>query len=800
MTGDSGSSDGGGAAEPPEREADEGLRRHSGLAGKLAANARGRLRSFANMRHSLGVRLLNSVLLFSACVTLILTLVQLYLGYRSDVSVLELQLQQISNSYLDSIAEGLWTLDEKQVRLQLTGILRLPAIRAVEVREARTAGNPLVMRLGEKSVSSALTREYPLHYNVQGQNMQIGTLWVRASLADVYHRALNAALVILVSQAATIFFVSLFIVYIFHQLVTRHLFAIASYVDSYRISDPPSPLRLRRPPGRQEDELQRVVTAFNTLSDDLQIAYRSVRDVNQQLAQDVAARRQAEAVLREREARIRRLIEANIIGIFIFTSEGRIIEANDAFLKMVGYGHEDIASGRIRWTDLTPPEVLDREAPLIQERKITGRLQPFEKEYFRKDGSRVPVLIGVASFEEGRDDGVAFVVDLTERKRAEEALRQSEERFRTLVQFSFDVYWESDAQHRFIRQEFAEGLADVPALGSEIGKTRWEVPYLEPDAEAWRKHRETLDAHLPFRDFELARPAPDGGKRYVSVSGLPVFDETGRFVGYRGVGRHITERKRAEQTLHDVQTELAHANRIAAMGQLTASIAHEITQPIAATVTNAQAALRWLDVPDLEEVRRALGRIVNDGSLAGEIIGRVRGLAKKAPPRKEALAINEAILEVIALLRGEVVKHGISVQAQLVEGLPLIHGDRVQLQQVILNLIINAVEAMSGVSEGARDLLISTARAEPDGVLVAMRDSGPGLAPTTRERLFDPFFTTKPGGLGLGLSICRSIIEAHGGRLWASTNEPRGAVLQFNLPAGRDQTAPAEQVGQFPVV
>jgi PAS domain-containing protein len=182
----------------------------------------------------------------------------------------------------------------------------------------------------------------------------------------------------------------------------------------------------------------------------------------------------------------------------------------------------------------------------------------------------VPVLIGGATFEEGGNQGVGFVLDLSERERAEEALRNSEERFRTLVQFSFDVYWESDAQHRFIYPEFAEGLADPPAPGSEIGKTRWEVPYLEPDAEAWRKHRETLEAHQPFRDFELARPAADGGKRYISVSGLPVFDKAGRFIGYRGVARHITERKRAEQALRDMQMELAHANRVATMGQLSA--------------------------------------------------------------------------------------------------------------------------------------------------------------------------------------------------------------------------------------
>ena len=510
---------------------------------------------------------------------------------------------------------------------------------------------------------------------------------------------------------------------------------------------------------------------------------------------------QLQSDIEERDRKIRRLVDSNIIGIIIWEVEGRILEANDEFLRMVGYDREDLISGRLHRTELTPPDWRDRDARTVAELKRIGTAQPFEKEYVRKDGSRVPVLIGGAMFQEGTSQGVGFVLDLSARKRAEQALRQSEERFRTLVQFSFDVYWETDAQHRFVHQEFAESLSDAPASGSEIGKTRWEVPYLEPDAEAWRKHRETLDAHLPFRDFELARPGPDGSKRYVSVSGLPVFDEAGRFVGYRGVGRHITERKRAEEALRTAQAELTHANRVATMGQLTASVAHEVSQPIAATVLNAQAALRWLGAqpPNLSEVRQILGQITDDGKRAGDVIGWIRALIKKAPPRKESLEINEAIREVIVLTRGEAVQNGVSVRTQLSDGLPRIRADRVQLQQVILNLIINAVEAMSGTSDG-KELLISTAADNSNGVLVSLRDNGPGLDPAILAHLFDAFYTTKASGLGMGLSICRSIIEAQGGRIWAGANEPRGAVFHFNLPVEREEAIAVEYAGPVSAV
>jgi PAS domain S-box-containing protein len=375
--------------------------------------------------------------------------------------------------------------------------------------------------------------------------------------------------------------------------------------------------------------------------------------------------------LEEREAKIRRLVDANIIGVLISDIEGQIVEANDAFLDMVGYTRDDVASGRLRWTVMTPAEWQAASERAAAQVKATGACEVFEKEYFRKDGSRVPVLVGAAAVGRTQSESIAFVPDQTERKRAETEARESERRYR------------------------------------------------------------------------------------------------------------------------EAQMELAHANRVATMGQLAASIAHEVTQPIAAAFTNAQAALRWLGTqpPDLGEVGQALGRIVKDTNRAGDVIGRIRDLIKKAPPLKDSLSINETIRDVIVLTSGEVVKHGVLAQTQFAEGLPLFQGDRTQLQQVILNLIINAIEAMSCVDEGSRRLLVSTGKHGQDGVLVTVQDSGPGLTPANHEHLFEAFYTTKPSGLGMGLSICRSIIEAHGGRLWATANVPHGTVFQFTLPSRPDSAS-----------
>ena len=377
--------------------------------------------------------------------------------------------------------------------------------------------------------------------------------------------------------------------------------------------------------------------------------------------------------IEQREAKIRRLFEANIIGIIIWNLEGQILDANSEFLRIVGYDQHDLLSGRVSWADMTPPEWRDRDTLAISELKNKGAVQPFEKEYIRKDGSRIPVLIGIASLEGTEGQGVAFVLDLTERKRAETEARESERRFRNM------------------------------------------------------------------------------------------------------------------------QTELAHANRLATLGQLTASITHEVKQPITAVLLNTQTAQRFLTrrQPDIEKAKKAIDRAVLNGMRVTEVVDRTYALVRKEPTRKDCLEINEAISEVIGLTRGEVSKNGVQVRTQLAEGLPVIQGSRVQIQQVMLNLIVNAVEAMGQMGDDRRELQIST-EAEADRVVVAVRDTGPGLAEGATERAFEAFYTTKSSGLGMGLSICRSIVEDHGGRLWRPQTYQK--VRRFSSRFLSIRTARTEQV------
>jgi len=329
------------------------------------------------------------------------------------------------------------------------------------------------------------------------------------------------------------------------------------------------------------------------------------------------------------------------------------------------------------------------------------------------------------------------------------------------------VVWSSssDGSAGFLNQRFR----DYTGLSLEEGRGWAWMSALHPDDRAKDDWRGALAAGEPFEKEARLRRADGEYRRFL-------------------LKRAEEELRRREAHLRDAQMELAHANRVTATGQLAASIAHEVSQPIAAALTNANAAWRWLaaEPPDLEEVGQALGRIIRDGRRASDIIGRIRALVRRAPPQNDQLDINETMLEVIALTRSELRSNGTSLRTRLAHGLPLVPGDRIQLQQVMLNLILNAIEAMSGSSEAARELLIRTEQDGPDGVLVAVEDSGPGLKPESLDRLFDAFYTTKSSGMGMGLSICRSIIEAHGGRVWATPNLPHGAAFQFTLPQKRE--------------
>jgi PAS domain S-box-containing protein len=494
--------------------------------------------------------------------------------------------------------------------------------------------------------------------------------------------------------------------------------------------------------------------------------------------------------LQEREARIRRLVDSNIIGILIWDVQGRIIEANQAFLDIVGYAREDLVSGRLRWTELTPAEWRYTDDQAIAELKAAGTVQPREKEYFRKDGSRVPVLIARALFERKPDEGVAFVIDMTDRKRTEEKLRESEQRFRDYAETASDWLWETGPDHRVTL--ISEHINAVGIAPSRItGVTRWDIATdVESEPEKWRLHREMLDTRQPFRDFVYSTL----NEVYVRVSGKPVFDANANFLGYRGTATDITATIRAnhaEEALRKAQMELAHVTRVTMLGEITASISHEVNQPLTGIITYGDACLRWLDreTPRLEQARSAVEQMIGSARHASDVIARIRALSKKGAFESMRLDINQIIDDVIALIRREINVHGVSLRLDLGPSLPPVDGDRVQLQQVVMNLLMNGIQAMTAVRGRRRELRIRSRGHGFDQILVAVEDSGSGIEPEHFGRLFNAFFTTKPDGMGMGLSICWSIIEQHGGRIWATRNSGTGSTFQFTLPAFRRTTS-----------
>jgi len=620
--------------------------------------------------------------------------------------------------------------------------------------------------------------------------------------------------------------------------------------------------------------------------------------------------------LENREAKIRRLVDANILGITTWSVEGTILASNEAFLRMVQYDHEDVAAGRVRWWDMTPADWREPVERALAEVMQTGTVQPFESELFRKDGSRVSILVAGALFEEDGNEGVAFVLDLSEQKRAEQALRRSESYLAQAQQlahigswawqvpernalymsaewyriYNFDpkegmptweqrlqrihpedrALWKAvvdraiaaksdyDVEFRILpphstikyihsvghpvldssgellqfvgvamdvteRKRAEEALQASEAYLMEaqrlthtgscaIDGTSREILYWSeemfrlfgfdpqhglPIWDQWleRIHAEDRDK---FRmagdrtflekvhcDVEFRTVQPDGTVNHIHGTGHPVLSPSGELVQVVGTMVDVTERKRAEEArdrLRQLEADLAHISRVSTMGELTASLAHEIKQPIGAAVTNAEACLRLLDrdQPDLPEAREAMLEMVRDARRAADIIDRVRLLYQKGSPQLDIVDVNEVIRDMVIVLHNEANRHSVTMHTDLAEELPKVMADRVQLQQALMNLMLNGIEAMRDTSG---ELSIKSQLADDSRLLISIADTGVGLPSEKIDKIFNAFFTTKSQGTGLGLAITRSIVESHGGRIWATANSGGGATFSFTLPS-----------------
>ncbi|MET4482153.1 PAS domain S-box protein [Bradyrhizobium sp. F1.13.3] len=589
-----------------------------------------------------------------------------------------------------------------------------------------------------------------------------------------------------------------------------------------------------------------------------------------------------------------------------------VVDVNDQTVALFGRGNKEelLTSVEAFWPEVSLDDYVEAVlATLAGNDKFST-----ETRVRRLDGTIFDALFTLRYVTEDRTRGLAGVIDITERKCAENALRENEERFRDYAETASDWFWEMGPDHKLT-------MLTPNAFGSSpsarLGTAAWERALdLDTEPEKWRAIQATMDSHQPFRDFVYLAAGGEGSPMYVRASGKPVFGAGGEFLGYRGTGTDATAIIRAQEALREsernlrsaidgipglvavlapngdieavnrqifeysgqsleelrhwgtngtihpddlpqlaeiftksiaagipyrtearvrrfdgeyrwfeirgipvregssdrivrwyslltdtedrtqalarlqqMQSDLAHMNRVSTMGEFAASLSHEILHPIATARNNARAGVRFLEMnpPNLGEVKEALGCVVRDADRASDIVGRMRDHIRKAPPRKERVYLNAAINEVLILAQSVTHRNGVSVETRLVDGWLPVLGDRIQLQQVLLNLILNAAEAMGSVEESARAVLISTAQ-DQAGAVVAVRDSGPGIDSAHLERVFDAFYTTKSSGTGMGLSICRSIIHAHGGKLWAEANEPHGAVFQFTLPATQENS------------
>jgi PAS domain S-box-containing protein len=489
--------------------------------------------------------------------------------------------------------------------------------------------------------------------------------------------------------------------------------------------------------------------------------------------------RKPEEILPATEERFRRYFDLGLIGMATTSPAKGIIEVNDEICRILGYDRSELLQKS--WAEMTHPD--DLEADVAQfNRVLSGEIEGYtlDKRWIRKDGRIIDSIMAAKCTR--RADGsvdylVGLVLDTTERKRAETALREAHDQRQMILNSLNERFFALDSQWRytyFNRQAETQLVALGKAPASLIGRVLWEEFPNPPTEEMFRR---AMRERIPLTDEHYYAPLGEWVENRVyptSDGGLAIFQQ------------YITERKKADDALRAAQAELAHVARVVAMGELTSSIAHEISQPLTAIIANANACERLLqaDAVNVEEIRAAVGDIVAAGQRAAGVIAQIRDLLKKRTPAKGLLDMNELIREAITLVPHILKENKIALRTDLAADMPCILGDRIQMEQVILNLIMNGVEAMISVEDRPRVLELRSAAEGTRNVLVEVEDSGTGLPTTNPEQIFDTFFTTKPSGLGVGLSISRAIITSYGGRLWATANaQCQGAIFHFSLPA-----------------
>jgi PAS domain S-box-containing protein len=505
---------------------------------------------------------------------------------------------------------------------------------------------------------------------------------------------------------------------------------------------------------------------------------------------DIEDRKRAEARVGQAETELRLALDTIPALAWSAGPDGSADFVNRGWIEYTSLSLEDTKGSG--WSSRMHPD--DRDKFVDKFLKAVAAGTPYEDEgrIRRADGQYRWFLVRGTPFRDESGNIVRWYgtcTDIEDRRRAEEALRDSEKRFRDFSEASADWYWETGPDHRFTfvpveRPEFP----DVENR-DQIGLARWEIAAdFETEPAKWEEHIGVLNSHKPFRNFIYQLRLKDGTTMYAAVSGIPRFDSCGRFLGYRGGACDVTAMVRANQletSLRQAQVELAHITRLTTLGELTASIAHEVNQPLAGVVGNGAACLRWLskDPPEFYgEVRASVEAMISDANRASMIIAKIRALAKNSSPQMAPIDINEVVKDALALVRHELDDHYVALRQELTAYGATVMADRTQLQQVIINLIMNSIDAMEDIAERRREIVVQSNLSENRQITLTVRDSGVGVDPGQIEKLFQPFFTTKPKGLGMGLSISRSIIEAHDGNLIMSSDGRTGTTVQVILP------------------